>query len=130
MQIILNYHRKVKEVKETFNSRFPYLKIEFLQAATNTSKFYKPAAPHTLLGEVTGAMREGIITIHPENTITEVEQSFLLQFGLPVQILRSTEDTWMEPDDKDILSLQQLNNIGRSDTQFYRLKSYRYSMLL
>ena len=130
MQLTISYQQKVKEVKEAFNRRFPYLKIEFLQTATNTGKFYKAAPNHIRLGQLTGVLREGMITIHPEDTVTEVEQLFLIQFGLPVQIFRSTEDTWTEPADPDILPLAQQNEIGRSDTQFYRLKSYRYTMLL
>lgn len=130
MQLTISYQQKVKEVKEAFNRRFPYLKIEFLQTATYTGKFYKVAPNHISLGQITGALREGVMTIRPEDTITKVEQSFLNRFGLPVQIFRSAEDTWIEPTGLDILSLKQQNDIGRSDTQFYRLKAYRYTMLL
>ena len=133
MQLSLTNQKKVKEVKEAFNRFFPYLKIEFFPGkhSVGSSSFLdERASPNTCLGTITRAMKEGIITIRPEDTVASVEQRFQREFGLPVQVFRQTKDIWIETSDTDTMTLAEQNDMGRSDSQFFKLKSYRYTMLL
>jgi len=133
MQLKLEYQKKVKEVKETFNNFFPYLKIEFIkekQYVANGEYVYKTASPYKTLGSITGAMREGIVTIRPENTVAEVINLFQNKYGLPVQIFHKLNDSWMETEDGDTVSMEKLNEISRAEAEFFHLRSYRYTMML
>lgn len=115
MEIVLTYQETVKDIKKQFSCVFPYLKLEFFcepHVAGQGSPFVKMVPPSTLLGEICGILREGEITIKPEQTVKEVEQTFQNRFGLPVQVFRRQKEVWLETTSTDYLTLAEQNEMG------------------
>lgn len=116
MEIVLTYQETVKDIKKQFNCLFPYLKLEFFSVphvVGQGSPFVKMVPPSTLLGEISGILREGEITIKPDLSVKEVEQTFQHHFGLPVQVFRRQKDVWLETTNTDYLTLAEQNDMGR-----------------
>jgi hypothetical protein len=116
MEIVLAYQETVKDIKKQFNSMFPYLKLEFFtepHVAGQGSPLLKMVPPSTLLGEITGILRQGEITIDPDSTVKELEQTFQHGFGLPVQVFRRQKDVWLETTSTDYLTLAEQNEMSR-----------------
>jgi hypothetical protein len=116
MEIVLTYQETVKDIKKQFNCLFPYLKLEFFSephVVGQGSPFVKMIPPSTLLGEICGILREGEITIKPDLSVKEVEQTFQHRFGLPVQVFRRQKDVWLETTNTDYLTLAEQNDMGR-----------------
>ncbi|HEY1112415.1 MAG TPA: hypothetical protein VGE66_02605 [Chitinophagaceae bacterium] len=116
MEIVLTYQETVKDIKKQFNCMFPYLKLEFFcepHVVGQGSPFQKMVPPSTLLGEIHGILREGVITLVPESSVKDVEQAFQGHFGLPVQVFRKQKDVWLETTSTDFLSLAEQNEMGR-----------------
>ena len=66
---------------------------------------------HTL-GEINSNLMKGSITIHPNDTVAFIEQSFQQKFGLPIQIFRKQKDAWIETTKTDQLTLAIQNQKG------------------
>lgn len=116
MEIVLTYQEKVKDIKKQFNCVFPYLKLEFFiepHVVGEGSPFLKMVPPSTLLGEITGILREGEIVLKPDDTVKDVEQAFQRSFGLPVQVFRKQNEVWLETTSTDYLTLAEQNEMGR-----------------
>ena len=116
MEIVLTYQETVKDIKKQFNCIFPYLKLEFFcepHVVGQGSPFSKMVPPSTLLGEISGILREGEISIRPDQPVKEVEQTFQRHFGLPVQVFRRQKDVWLETTSTDYLTLEEQNEMGR-----------------
>lgn len=116
MEIVLTYQETVKDIKKQFNNAFPYLKLEFFcepHVVGQGSPYQKLVPPSTLLGEINGILREGEMTLTPQDTVKDVEQGFQRSFGLPVQVFRKQKDVWLETTSTDYLTLEEQNEMGR-----------------
>jgi ABC-type uncharacterized transport system ATPase component len=115
MELVLSFQETVKDVKKQFNNAFPYLKLEIFTepyVVGQGSTSLKMVPQSTLLGEITGILSEGEISIDPSSTVKEVEQSFQRHFGLPVQVFRKQKDVWLETTSTDYMSLAEQNEMG------------------
>jgi hypothetical protein len=124
MKIQLYYNRKVEEIREEFNSSFPYLKIVFVNRKENTNvvSVIEEVEPTARLIDVTGVLKEGEIDIRPTDSIKEVEQRFEKQYGLSVQIFRKQNGVWMDTDVTDDLTLHEQNTWGREASKPLKIK--------
>ena len=124
MKIQLYYNRKVEEIREEFNSSFPYLKIVFVNRIDNTkaASVIEEVEPTARLIDVTGVLKEGAIDIRPTDSIKEVEQRFEKQYGLSVQIFRKQNGVWMDTDVTDDLTLHEQNTWGREASKPLKIK--------
>jgi len=116
MKIKISYSEKTGKIRNTFNSKFPFLKIEFF----NTS--HAPGQPtsknnlvseNILLGEINPLIKEGTIMIGPDEKVATIEQTFQEEFGLPVQVFRKQKNVWIETTKTDQLTLAQQNEKGK-----------------
>src|ERR1044072_1998464 len=99
MKISLAASTRIIDVKKAFNTRFPYLKLEFFNKKHLPGKISpaKQKLPeNALLIDVTGVMREGEIEITATNKAQDIEQQLQKRFNLPVQVFRRTRNGWME----------------------------------
>jgi len=92
MKITINDHRKIFAIQEEFNTVFPYLKLEFFSKPHNpggasAKKFVKHSSK--TLGECRTIHSNGKITITPNMTVTDLEQSFGDVYGLGKSYLRT-----------------------------------------
>ncbi|MCX6180797.1 MAG: hypothetical protein NT150_02560 [Bacteroidetes bacterium] len=115
MEISINDNRKIFDIQEEFNNLFPYLKIEFF------SSIHKPGCAsakiflkhgNKTLKECRSILKRGKITITPDMTVNEVEQSFGSKYGLGVQIFRKSGKAWLETTVTDSWTLKDQNQQG------------------
>ena len=123
MKILLYSNRTVEAVKEEFSTAYPYLKISFYtRTQVAEGAFTAEVDPSTELIEISGVLREGDIEINPTDTIKEVEQKFEKQYGLPVQIFRKQNGSWLNTAITDDLTLQEQNLWGREASKPLKTK--------
>jgi hypothetical protein len=100
-------------VKNQFHLEFPYLKLEFFSKrhktfeATKQSLIIKDNIP---LKELTA--KEGNLEVHKDMTVEELEKSFLVKFGLNVQVFRKSGKSWLETTITDKWTLEKQNTQG------------------
>jgi hypothetical protein len=120
MELVLSFQETVKDVKKQFCYAFPYLKLEFFtepHVVGQGSTLLKMVPQSTLLGEINGILREGELSISPNDTVKDLEQAIQQQFGLPVQVFRKQKDVWLETTSTDNLTLAEQNEMGRRATE-------------
>ncbi|HTM92060.1 MAG TPA: hypothetical protein VL095_06565 [Flavisolibacter sp.] len=120
MKILLHYNRTVEEVGHEFSSTYPFLKISFFTKPGGPDS--KEVDPSAELIEVSGVLKEGDISINSTDTVKEVEQKFVKQYGLPVHIFRKQKDVWMDTGITDDLTLQEQNTWGREASKPLKIK--------
>lgn len=110
---ILN-NRTVREVQQDFNRQYPFLKLEFykIEKSDPSQLIKKYLADFTLL-KAAGAAKEGSLEIKDEMKVSELENIFLQQFGLRVQVSRKSGIIWLETTMTDNLTLGKQNEYGR-----------------
>jgi len=119
MEMFLNASSRIKDIKRAFNTRFPYLKLEFF------SKKHLPGIisptnqvipEQAKLIDVTGVMREGEIEITAGKTVSQIERLFQEKFNLPVQVFRRTRSDWVETTRTDSFTLGKQNRMGKEES--------------
>lgn len=124
MKIQLYSNRKVEEIREEFNTSYPYLDIIFVsrKADTTGETLLQEVEPNARLIDVSGVLKEGEIDISPTESIKEVEQKFEKQYGLPVQIFRKQKGVWTDTNVTDDLTLHEQNTWGREASKPLKIK--------
>lgn len=116
MKLKISYSEKTGKIRRTFNDKFPFLKIEFFNTA------HAPGQPtsrnnlvseNIFLGDINPFIKEGTITIAPEEKVAAIEQAFQKNFGLPVQVFRKQNNVWIETTKTDQLTLAEQNEKGK-----------------
>ena len=115
MKISIDDNRKIFEIQEEFNALFPYLKIEFFSSThkpgcASAKTFIKHGSK--TLNECRSIHKKGKITITPDMTVNEVEQTFGKKYGLGVQIFRKSGKVWLETTVTDSWTLKEQNKQG------------------
>ena len=116
MNLNLQAQKSIKELKKEFSSSFPFLKIEFFVRSHQegeASPLSEELPGTATLIEVTGALREGMLTIDPKDTVAAVEKRLGDEFGLPAQIFRKQKGVWIETTATDHLTLEEQNQMGK-----------------
>lgn len=116
MKIEINDSRKIFAIQKEFSTFFPYLKLEFF------SKPHSPGGPSSKkfvthnsksLLECRTIHKNGIITITPGMTVSDLEQHFKDVYGLNVQVFRRSGKAWLETTITDKWTLQEQNTQGK-----------------
>jgi len=117
MKIIINDNRKIFAVQEEFNSKFPFLKLEFFakphKAGGASPKKLMKSSSKTL-GDCRTIHEKGTLTISPAMSVAELEQSFADVYGLSVQVFRKSGKVWLETSVTDNWTLKEQNEAGES----------------
>jgi hypothetical protein len=115
MKIHVDDTRLISEIKEEFNAKFPYLKIEFFKKPHSTgeaSALSDMLPEDSALAKWRTAHNEGEITITPEMTVESVEKEFQTKFGLSAQVFRKSGAVWLETSVTDGWKLKDQNEQG------------------
>lgn len=117
MQLNISAERSIEEVQREFTSVFPFLKIEFFSNGLVRQQCY-PAhlklAPHTMLKNAWKWKKDlGVLEISENMTVLELENAFMDQFGLSVQVFRKSGNVWLETTMTDHWTLKQQTDHGR-----------------
>jgi hypothetical protein len=122
MQIEIRDDITIDEVRTAFSVHYPFLKIEFYDDA---HKPHEKSLPEHLIsysktiGDVRKKHPLSAIEIHSWQKTRDVEQNFRKQFGLFVQIFRMQANRWVQIVGSDELTLEEQNEIGRSESEQY-----------
>lgn len=122
MELEITNEKQIRELKSTFNDRFPYLKLEFFSKLHEPGKAtgLKFKIPEDKFLQDAGPVKEnGKILVSPEMTINELEQLFGKKFGLGVQVFRRTGNSWFETILTDYMTLDAQNKEGEELTRIH-----------
>ncbi|MBS1732885.1 MAG: hypothetical protein JST02_06275 [Bacteroidetes bacterium] len=120
MKFEITYGTHTGTLKDAFNRKFPFLRIEFFnkphEAGEATPELNR-VHDNVMLGNITGALKEGFIHISADDTVAALEHNFQEQFGLPVQVFRKQKNVWIETTRTDSLTLGEQNEKGKEASQ-------------
>jgi len=104
-------HKTLNETQEEFNKAYPFLRIEFYR---NTEPgFARRHLKNSMLMVAAGLKKNGEMEITDGMTVGELENNFLQNFGLNVQLSRKSGNLWLETTMTDGWTLKQQNDHGR-----------------
>jgi hypothetical protein len=104
-------NKTLQETQEEFNNAYPFLRIEFYR---NTEPgFARRHLKSTMPMTAAGLKKNGELEINDSMTVGELENNFLEQFGLNVQVSRRSGTLWLETTMTDNWTLKQQNDHGR-----------------
>jgi hypothetical protein len=117
MKVIINDRRKIFAIQESFNTLFPYLKLEFFSkphksGGATAGKHIKSNSK--TIAECRTVHNSGAITITPMMTVAELEQNFRDVYGLGVQVFRKSGKVWLETTVTDGWTLEEQNSQGEA----------------
>ncbi len=100
MEITIHDSFKLCEIQEEFSKHFPYLKLEFFEFAPGAKKVFSKAYLITdtdkTLGEKRHIHRAGHISINGHQKVNTLEQHFLENFGVDIQVFRKSGNVWLQ----------------------------------
>ncbi len=118
--MIITDQRRISEVQESFQKKFPYLKLEFYRTghkAEEGSKAKDQYRAEATIGEIRTKKEEGDLKIDPMMTVAKLESIFKDKYGLHVQVFRISGDLWLQTTSTDGWTLVEQNEHGRKSTE-------------
>lgn len=119
MILTIKDDRKISEVQESFNQKYPYLKLEFfkkMHGVKELSPLKGIIDSEKTIGQIRTIHSDGFITVTPKMTVAELEQEFGNLYGLSVQVFRKSGKMWIETTVTDKWTLEQQNSEGEALT--------------
>jgi len=108
-------NKTLRQVKDIFSFVFPGLKIEFYKKAhrpTELSANVLEYDEQLTIAEINPNIVHNEIVFEPNNTVEFIEQEFEKKFGLHVQVLRKSNDLWLQTSKTDDWTLDQQNQLA------------------
>ncbi len=114
MNLVITKDKTIHDVQQEFNSRFPFLKLEFYKhdRANPAFRTKKHLLPSTSLSEAGLTGDNGIINLLEEMTVAELEKNFLKKYSLDVHVSRKSGMIWLQTTMTDKWSLVKQNEHG------------------
>lgn len=117
MRLLINGDRLISEVQQDFNIAYPYLKLEFFKNGHLKEKRYtadqKLSNSRKLKDSWIKKKDSGMLDVDEYMTVLELENAFLDEFGLAVQVFRKSGNIWLETTMTDHWPLKRQNDHGR-----------------
>jgi len=116
----INKQRTIEEVQADFNGTFPGLNICFssqkheMNEASSKSSIYPEEMS---LGEIKSNLIEGFVSLDPSKSVQDLESEIETRFGLHVQVMRRSNEVWLQTTATDDWTLAEQNRKGISSTQ-------------
>lgn len=118
MKIQISPEQSIGAVQDAFHTEFPFLKIVFF---SKPHREFKGSPAKFLiedraqkLGSLMAEPKEGFLSLEPDMPTYRAERLFEETFGLYVQVMRKSGDTWLVTSVTDDLTLEQQNAKGRA----------------
>lgn len=108
--------QEIRFIQKQFNSMFPFLKLEFFKKPHRNGEASAKALLYDndrKIGECRLRHTEGSLEINDSMTVTELEQRFMQDYGLSVQVFRKSGSVWLETSATDAWTLRQQNEEGK-----------------
>lgn len=107
--------RTIKSIQAEFNSKFPYLKLEFYNEAHEVeegSKIKSLIHVDQTIRDVRTIHTEGDLSINGHLKVSTLEQNFADMYGLNVQVFRDSNGLWLQTTSTDEWTLTDQNRRG------------------
>ena len=117
MEINVNSSSTLSQIQEAFKAHYPYLKLAFFKITEGGPQEFNKA--HLLtdqsatLESLGNASAQGAISINGHLKVSTLEQHFMEQFGIPVQVFRKSGSAWLQTSTSDNETLVQQNAKGQ-----------------
>lgn len=114
MYITISDHETIGAIRKKFSARFPFLRIDLFRAvATDVpDSALRIADEETALGAIRSQHNTGKIGIEASMTTKALEDKFLKEFGLYMQIFRRSGSKWLITTSTDNYTLDRQNALG------------------
>ena len=117
MQLIINGERLISEVQGEFTKTFPYLRIEFFRNGVVRQHRYpahlKITGNYKLKDAWVWKKDNGSLELRDSMSVLELENAFMDNFGLSVQVFRKSGNIWLETTMTDDWTLKQQSDHGK-----------------
>lgn len=115
MKITLNDQQSISDIRNSFNTLFPFLKIEFFSkrhqpGEASSLNFLIPK--ETTLKECRTTHYTEELYITPDMKVSELEELLWTKLGLGVQVFRKSGKLWLETILTDNWTLAEQNSEG------------------
>lgn len=118
MNIEMHSNKKLKEINEEFQKRFPYLKLAFFEkdhAPGEVSASDDIINLNKTLGEFGSNITDWVV--NGLTVVEDLEKGFQDNTGLAVQVMRKSGDIWLQTSRTDYLTLAEQNAKGRGSNE-------------
>lgn len=108
--------KKLRDIKDAFNAKFPHLKIEFFSEEHNEGEATAYKAMYDdelLLKDIRKNHNSGELSIDGHQKTCTFEQNFHDHFGVNVQVFRRTGNIWLQTTKTDDWTLSQQESKGQ-----------------
>lgn len=115
--------KKLKDIQQEFNEKFPYLKLEFYKGkheSGSPSPVGKQLDPEKTIGQVRTVHVEGDLGIDGHLKVSTLEDRFWEQYGLNVQVFRLSGNLWLQTSTTDQWTLAEQNRKGEHSAEAYK----------
>ena len=116
VEILVNDRSQLAAVQNKFSETYKFLKLEFVakqQKAGTSQSIYKPMMiDGKLVRDLSRVAANASLFISPHSTIAAVKDGFKSLFGLDVQVLRKSANSWLETTLTDYWTLEEQNREG------------------
>lgn len=115
MNIRITGQTRINDIREAFNTRFPYLKLEFFQDNNHDGKLTaEERVVHYKLpvSAIRDTGHDGVFHIEGLMTVAELERAFRDVFGILVQVFRKSGNIWLQTTATDNLTLAEQNHLA------------------
>lgn len=116
MKIEIASSKTIKEIQDEFSHEFPYLALHFFglrSVATDLfSKENKIENANQTLGELYVLEHAGAIEVHGDVKVDTLENQFLDEFNISVQLYRKSGNLWLQTIETNHWTLSEQNLEG------------------
>jgi hypothetical protein len=115
MKMHIHRYDTIEQVQRSFNSEFPYLKLEFFtrphEKGKPTEKQYMVNVKRTV-DSCNPEIQDAEVVIPTAMTVQELERVFQDELGLYIQVFRKSGKVWLETTATDDWTLFKQNEEG------------------
>jgi hypothetical protein len=130
MQLLIHGDRLISEVQQDFNSAYPFLKLEFFRNGLQKEKRYaasqKLGHNRKLSDSWIWKKDSGSVEVNESMTVLDLENVFMDEFGLSVQVFRKSGNIWLETTMTDHWTLKRQSDHGREISTGHKNGYFRY----
>jgi hypothetical protein len=115
--------KKLKDIQQEFNEKFPYLKLEFYEGKHQSGMPSPPGNqldPELTLGQARKLHSEGDLSIDGHLKVATLEDRFWEVYGLNVQVFRLSGNLWLQTSTTDQWTLTEQNRKGEHSADAYK----------
>lgn len=127
MHIHIHDKTTLGEIQNVFGTYYPYLRLRFYKHPHQhfqISSEKERLSEDLLISDIRQTHIDKVLEIMPTQRVDEVEDLFLKQFGLSVQILKKEKNEWVQTTGLDSYSLKEVNEFSRNDSDEFVVRDY------